>query len=296
MMLAMVGHNEPKNRDWIAVYRSLRTHPIIGFLNPDGTRKKGAVVCETMAWVDLCMQANWKDLREDNKGHPVIVERGQLQGGRNWLADRWGWSEKKVRVFLKKLTNDKMIILGPAKGPTERPTRKNTTNIITICNYDIYQTSIEILNGMRATERTSEGASEGPARGHTVTKEQDNKKKDTMCSEGLHPVPDKPKRRSAKTPPESYSDDFEAFWRLYPRKKGKGEASVSWERLSMVQKRKAYLSMKAQLPEMGRIIAEKGPNFCPMPATWINQGRFDDEVEAEHTPKIRRPIRGTAHV
>jgi hypothetical protein len=172
MTEGMIGHNEPKNKDWIAVYRSLRTHPIVGFLNPDGTRRKGAILCDTMAWIDLCMQANWKDLRENNKGHPVIVERGQLQGGRAWLAQRWGWTEKKVRIFLKKLTDDKMLILGPAKGPEERPAKRNITNIITICNYDIYQTSIEILDAMEASERATEGASEGPARGHTVTKEQ----------------------------------------------------------------------------------------------------------------------------
>jgi hypothetical protein len=80
-----------------------------------------------------------------------------------------------------------MVILGPAKGPEERPAKRNVINIITICNYDIYQTSLEILDAMEASERASTGASEGPARGHTVTREQgkqEEERSDDLLSSG----------------------------------------------------------------------------------------------------------------
>ena len=156
-MEAAIGHNsQSKNTDWIAVYRNLRVHPIVGFLNADGTRRRGAKVCQSMAWVDLCMEANWKDRQENNNGQMVLVERGQLQGGRKWLAERWGWTEEQVRWFLKKLSDEGMVTVDRPKitrkshsthtGSTTKSTPKSTrfVNIISISNYNIYQAACEL--------------------------------------------------------------------------------------------------------------------------------------------------------
>lgn len=95
-----------------------------------------------------------------------------------------------------------------------------------------------------------------------------------------------PKRK--KTPvPEEYSKSFEAFWEIYPRKIAKGAASNAWQRLSLEQQRRAYRALKDQLPGLRSQVRPDG-NFCPHPATWINEGRFDDEpAAAMATPKAR---------
>lgn len=155
--MAVVGHNGgPQDSDWIRAYRSLRTHPVVGFLNPDGTVRRGKVVCETMAWLDLCMEANWRDRQVTNRGKVVLIERGQLLGARRWLSARWGWTEDKVRHFLTRLQADGMINLEGVKKEKIAPeTRGNDTqsntqkrahfaNTITICNYNIYQTVCEL--------------------------------------------------------------------------------------------------------------------------------------------------------
>jgi uncharacterized protein YdaU (DUF1376 family) len=80
-------------------------------------------------------------------------------------------------------------------------------------------------------------------------------------------------RRSRSAVPEVYSDNFEKFWEVYPLKKGKGVASQSWERLTIDQKRRAYAALKTQLSEL---VADL--RYCPHPATWLNQGRFDDSL------------------
>lgn len=77
--------------------------------------------------------------------------------------------------------------------------------------------------------------------------------------------------------PEEYPNDFEEFWKLYPRREGKAAALKSWQRLSMPQKRKAYVSLKTQISELIKRAGDMRGNFCPLPATWINQGRFDDD-------------------
>lgn len=105
------------------------------------------------------------------------------------------------------------------------------------------------------------------------------------------PVPAKPKR-SRNAVPDEYPHDFEEFWKVYPRREGKALACQSWQRLSLPQKRRAYVALKANLPSLAAKMRERGGNFCPMPATWINQGRFDDEPP-EHTPAPAGPL--TSH-
>lgn len=85
----------------------------------------------------------------------------------------------------------------------------------------------------------------------------------------------------------AYSPDFEAFWKAYPRKSGKDAAWKAW------QKRRHEIPA---LPELAAILARQshceqwqrdGGQFIPHPATWLNQGRWQDEVEATQgwTPK-----------
>lgn len=197
MMHATIGDNSTsiRNNDWIAVYRNLRTHPIIGFLNSDGTRRKNAQVCQSMAWIDLCMEANWKDRHENNNGQLVLVERGQLQGGRKWLADRWGWTENQVRWFLKKLQDEGMIMVNRPKITPKKPekshsehtlttttvTTNRTTssahfvNVITVCNYNIYQAAYELydmLNNQSNHQSNHQSTTNQPPHSNKETNKQ----------------------------------------------------------------------------------------------------------------------------
>ncbi len=190
-MEAAIGHNSlpsTRNNDWIAVYRGLRTHPVVGFLNIDGTRKKGATVCQSMAWIDLCMEANWKDRKENNNGKVILVERGQLQGGRNWLAERWGWTENQVRWFLKKLQDDGMIQVERPKIATKMNTGATTnrtassahfTNVITINNYNTYQTISELSELL-------DNQSNHQSNNQSTTKQPPHSNKETNKQTTLH--------------------------------------------------------------------------------------------------------------
>lgn len=74
---------------------------------------------------------------------------------------------------------------------------------------------------------------------------------------------------------EDPADDFEIFWNAYPRKIGKKEALKAWGKasgkpslddlLAAVEKQKASVQW-----------TKDGGQFIPHPATWLNQGRWDD--------------------
>lgn len=75
----------------------------------------------------------------------------------------------------------------------------------------------------------------------------------------------------------SDDDGFSVFWKTYPRRVGKSSALKAWKR--------------AKKPSLDAIIAKinalkastqwtkDGGQFIPHPATWINRGGWDDEIE-----------------
>ena len=70
--------------------------------------------------------------------------------------------------------------------------------------------------------------------------------------------------------------DFELFWRHYPRKIAKRTAARAWMRLTDAEKAAALEA----LPRHCRIWARRGEmQFVPHAATWLNQARWEDELE-----------------
>ncbi len=76
------------------------------------------------------------------------------------------------------------------------------------------------------------------------------------------------------------SSDFDIFWQEYPKKVGKEAARKSWYKirpnLQDVLKTLAWQKESKQW-------FEKGGQFIPNPATWINQHRWDDEMPVRVT-------------
>ena len=98
------------------------------------------------AWVDLLLLANYKDFEIVHNGHTIQRKRGEVNTSIPWLANRWGWSENKVRRFLGRLNECAMSRTnGSANGST-----------ITIENYTKYQ------DGGRANGRAN-GRADGRA-------------------------------------------------------------------------------------------------------------------------------------
>lgn len=81
------------------------------------------------AWVDLLLLAMHHDTKVVIDDKPIVIGRGSYFTSRGNLANRWGWSVKKVDKYLEILEKEQMII-------TIR-TKKGTT--VTIVNYGEYQ-------------------------------------------------------------------------------------------------------------------------------------------------------------
>jgi hypothetical protein len=78
--------------------------------------------------------------------------------------------------------------------------------------------------------------------------------------------------------PLSNPDGFDEFWSAYPKKVGKGEAKKLWAKLKVNGRLPSVLSAIAAQKATAQWQKEGG-QFIPLPATWLRQGRWDDEVQ-----------------
>ena len=79
----------------------------------------------------------------------------------------------------------------------------------------------------------------------------------------------------------NFDDGFEQFWNAYPKKVGKTAAKKSWDKA----KPDIDLVLIALLWQVNQVQWKKeNGQFIPNPSTYINQGRWLDEMEEEEAP------------
>ena len=92
-----------------------------------------------------------------------------------------------------------------------------------------------------------------------------------------HKTEDKGHKTEDDTPPKSPStgDAFERFWSVYPRKIGKQSAKRAFERVKVPLE---TLVTAVERQKCSDQWTQNNGQFIPHPATWLNQGRWDDEL------------------
>jgi phage replication O-like protein O len=104
------------------------------------------------------------------------------------------------------------------------------------------------------------------------------RKKETLTKERRTPIP--PKRGIV------YTESFEIFWSVYPKKVGKDAAFKAWK---MIPKKHPGVKIPVIIQaietqvESRHFSGQNGEDFIPNPSTWLNQGRWQDEVKREMT-------------
>ena len=76
---------------------------------------------------------------------------------------------------------------------------------------------------------------------------------------------------------------FAEFWAAYPRKVGKAAAHKAWRRIKpAADHHTIILDAIKEAKKCGQWQADNG-RYIPNPATWLNQGRWDDEISPNNT-------------
>lgn len=258
------------------------------------------------AWVDLIGLANHKNGFIRVAGVRIDILRGQCGWSELNLSKRWKWSRGKVQRFLVELKAMEMV--------TIKTSTRNT--IITICNYEIYQSHD---NESSTTEKP--GNPQKSSMYHSVSgmgkntePKQDNRNNElfdlnTMYYEDKEIISSttdrttdghqtdirqdtnnngKNEKKNNKRKKETYTYDFEDFWKAFPRKDGSKIKAFEFFQKAIkgginyeIIKRgiESYANHMQQQQVERRFIAHA--------ATWLAQRRWESEYE---NPIVEIPI------
>ena len=179
------------------------------------------------AWLDLIQMAGFEDSKYILNNRAIEVQRGEIVASRRFLENRWLWGSTKVTNFLDYLKKEGMINQRQTNGQT----------IITLCNYDTYntrQTSDDVENKPATNQRQTRG--KPPTNQNKEYKESKEGKEskeyippispegeieipfDESFETSCKPQGEKEKSSAKKEKEPNYS--FDEFWELYDKKTG----------------------------------------------------------------------------
>jgi hypothetical protein len=184
------------------------------------------VFSEREAWIWMISEASFADRRKRVGDLIVDLARGDLALSSRFAASSWGWTDSKVRRYLKRLEKLEMILAKTDAGVT----------VVSICNYSTYQ--------------GSDQASDAPPTHHRRTTDANYKKGERRMKEGKEEEAKAslPKQRASRLSPDwflpkdwgewavsegcsvdlirSEADKFRDYWHS---KAGASAAKLDWQ-------------------------------------------------------------------
>ena len=133
----------------------------------------------------------------------------------------------------------------------------------------------------KKTQQNQSASDAVTARDVTVTaKKRVEEKKEISAPSEPHPIADATGKRAAKQNP---TKGFADFWRIYPRKIGKGAAEKAWPKaLASCGGDPEPILMGIKLAvSLDRLDMREDGRFCPHASTWLNAKRWLDGMDAE---------------
>ena len=87
-----------------------------------------------------------------------------------------------------------------------------------------------------------------------------------------------PKGEDATLPINLQEKRFEEFWAAYPKKNGKQAAFKSWQRIKPTSELHNKIMEAVTTAKQTEQWQRENGRYIPNPTTWLNQGRWDDEI------------------
>jgi hypothetical protein len=197
----------------------------------------------------LLFTANW----EDKKWLNILIKRGQLVTSLEGLSGQTGLTVKQIRTALDKLKMTNEI--------TTKTTNRYT--LVTIEKYSDYQDvpteKGKQDNQQKDKQKTNKGQTDGKQRATTKEYKEYKERKEYI-----------------------YCSNFESFYQLYPKKVSKEKTKLWFIKNKPNDQlfEKIIQSLKNNIENNMQWKKDNG-QYIPHPTTWLNQKRWEDEINIE---------------
>lgn len=165
---------------------------------------------------------------------------------------------------------------------------KSTSEIVKLLLEEFFEFDSEVWRSKRADEEIAKYRLKADSARNANRVKSEKKSalitelKSELISEPNHIVTN---NQEPRTNINIYTEDFELFWKSYPRHEAKSSAM------------KAFKKVKVDINVLLQAIAQQKnskqwkDNIIPHASTWLNQSRWEDEVVTKPTNDIFSPVR-----
>ena len=87
---------------------------------------------------------------------------------------------------------------------------------------------------------------------------------------------------AGKTQGELIQERFDRFWKIYPKKVGKGAALKSFKKIKPGEELTQKMIGAVEAQKKSAMWLRNNGQYIPNPSTWLNQGRWEDELPQEN--------------
>jgi hypothetical protein len=254
------------DKGWICIHRKIRDSWIWDDKPYDRAH----------AWIDLLLSANHEDKKIVLGNDFIEVKRGSFITSLRKLSERWGWSNTKIKSFLDTLQSDGMAIY---KSDTHK-------TVINIVNYSVYQDIDDTKNITETSQKHHENDTETPQK-HTNNNDNNI---NNIYMRVLTPA-EKPMEGGAQNKDSGkgyYTQEFELFWAVYPRKIEKKKAFGSWNaRLKEKIQPDAMIRAAENYAQICKGAEEK---FIKYPPTFLGRDKpYEEYISMTQNEEVKKP-------
>lgn len=244
---------------WITMLALADKHGIVGASIP-------GLADVSRVSLEQCEEALEKLLSPDK------YSRSQEFEGRRIKPVQGGWLVLNYERYRGELTQDKI------RRQTRERVQKHRERKDSQCD-----DTVSNVTQCNACNAQSEAYADAD-RVYSELNQADSLQPNSNKHQSVKPGSNEPRRaRPKKT---EYTKDFLDWWTRYPRKVGKQAAFRSFQRqrsnMPSIMEMLEKLALQASTQQWQR----DGGQFIPHPVTYLNQGRWDDEINDTH---FRRP-------
>lgn len=209
-------------------------------------------------------------------------KEGHCWATNNYFADLYGVSVKSIKNWIKALIDKGYINCQLIYKKNSKEVEKRIIRIVT----EIPQVGKKITPPQeeKFTTPREEKFTD------SITKTFSNTKINTNTKD-LPPTPEKIEHEISL--PEKR---FNEFWQAYPKKVGKGLAEKLYKKIKPDKELQQTILQAVSAAKQSKQWNENNGQYIPNPATWLNQKRWEDELEPMHfnqrmqQPKLPRAM------
>ena len=165
---------------------------------------------------------------------------------------------------------------------------KSTSEIVKLLLEEFFEFDSEVWRSKRADEEIAKYRLKADSARNANRVKSEKKSalitelKSELISEPNHIVTN---NQEPRTNINIYTEDFELFWKSYPRHEAKSSAMKAFKKV------KVDINILLQAIAQQKNSKQWKDNIIPHASTWLNQSRWEDEVVTKPTNDIFSPVR-----